>query len=233
MYGDSINQDDFYVVLPSNACPDIHPSNKASDYTVSWQHPIILDDVKKWKVAMTEISFNHVESSINTYFGIRYVATQKDSTQFKVDFSGLDTTLERWIIPPDDLKHPDPQSYFTTWPTMRMEVRNGKLSFRCYYPFVLRFPNIKVANAFGMEMIEITSEIVEGGKIGNKQMYGIYSKQNVITPEYEKHLSNNRDEVPKFNTEKWSDKSELYFLVEYVTPYFDTTIEYNFKQDLY
>jgi hypothetical protein len=110
MYGDSIDQDEFYIVLPSNACSNIYPSNKASKYTVSWQNPIILDEVKKWKVAMTEISFNHVESSLNTHFGIQYVASTKNSLHFLLDFGREDTTLNRFIELPEDVMQPDAES---------------------------------------------------------------------------------------------------------------------------
>ena len=34
---------DFFMVLPSNASPDTHPKNTATDFTVSLQNPIKLD----------------------------------------------------------------------------------------------------------------------------------------------------------------------------------------------
>ena len=61
--------DDFYVVLPSNACADTQPDNHASKYIVDWNNPIILDNPSKWKVALTEMTFNHVAKTIDYQHG--------------------------------------------------------------------------------------------------------------------------------------------------------------------
>ena len=43
---------DFFMVLPSNASPDTHSKNTATDFTVSLQNPIKLDPKRSWKVAL-------------------------------------------------------------------------------------------------------------------------------------------------------------------------------------
>jgi hypothetical protein len=58
---------EFYIVLPSNSNPLRQPDNTANNYIVSWDNPVTLKDVSKWKVALTEISFNH--STWTTKFG--------------------------------------------------------------------------------------------------------------------------------------------------------------------
>ena len=62
--------DDFYVVLPSNACPNTHPDNEANKFYVTWTNPLILEG--KWQVALTEATFNYTQSSVNTDYGIDY-----------------------------------------------------------------------------------------------------------------------------------------------------------------
>ena len=55
---------DFYIVLPSNSNPNTHPQNTANKYTVSWEVPVVLKDLTKWKVALTDMSYNHSTWSI-------------------------------------------------------------------------------------------------------------------------------------------------------------------------
>jgi len=50
---------DFFMVLPSNASPDTHPKNTATDFTVSLQNPIKLDPKRSWKVALMDMSHSH------------------------------------------------------------------------------------------------------------------------------------------------------------------------------
>ena len=64
------DDDDFYMILPSNGCKDIHPDNEANKFITSWEQPISLDS--RWKVALTEANFSYTMTSINTSFGIRY-----------------------------------------------------------------------------------------------------------------------------------------------------------------
>lgn len=68
----SANENEFYMVLPSNACPQIHPQNNASNYTVTWESPVDLTS-GKWKVALTEAGFNRPPTGkLNEKFGIEY-----------------------------------------------------------------------------------------------------------------------------------------------------------------
>ena len=65
---------DFFVILPSNACGDTHPKNEANKYIVSWETPVEVDTLK-WKVALTEASFNYVVGTVNSSFGVEYSRT--------------------------------------------------------------------------------------------------------------------------------------------------------------
>ena len=67
----SMGTDDFYVVLPSNACAKVHPENTANNYRVSWEAPLEFHE-DDWRVALIEANFSHVVSFANSNFGIRY-----------------------------------------------------------------------------------------------------------------------------------------------------------------
>ena len=72
---------DFFVILPSNACGDTHPTNEANKYIVSWETPIEVDTLK-WKVALTEASFNYVVGTVNSSFGVEYSKTARIDYNF-------------------------------------------------------------------------------------------------------------------------------------------------------
>ena len=63
---------EFFVVLPSNSCPLVHPDNSASNFTVSWENPLLLDSSSPWKVALTEMSYNFSPRAPNYDFQLRY-----------------------------------------------------------------------------------------------------------------------------------------------------------------
>jgi hypothetical protein len=46
----------FYMILPSNACPETQPDNNAGNFIVDWESPIALDG--QWEVALIEYNFN-------------------------------------------------------------------------------------------------------------------------------------------------------------------------------
>ena len=66
------NENDFYMVLPSNASPDTFPDNYASDYTVKFDTPIDFNPSDRWKVALTECNYTYSPHTISTNFGIYY-----------------------------------------------------------------------------------------------------------------------------------------------------------------
>ena len=68
----AVSDDDFYMVLPSNSCPNVHPDNNASKYYVTFPQTILLNLNDNWKVGMTEIDFNNVFLTLNINHGIEY-----------------------------------------------------------------------------------------------------------------------------------------------------------------
>ena len=68
----SVSKDDFYMVLPSNASPNTHPKNNASDFIVSWENEIHLDPEDHWTVAMTEMNYVYKPSTTSPRYSINY-----------------------------------------------------------------------------------------------------------------------------------------------------------------
>ena len=66
-----MNDNNFYVVLPSNSNSSNFPDNNASKYTVAFNRPIEFIEPQKWCVALTEISFYVPHISATTKYGIQ------------------------------------------------------------------------------------------------------------------------------------------------------------------
>ena len=82
---------DFYLILPSNACANIHPNNTASKFFVSFNEAISINPNDGWKVALTEIHFNDVMLTMDTAHGFEYmemVAEVAIKTDIKILWNG-------------------------------------------------------------------------------------------------------------------------------------------------
>ena len=71
-----VNPEEFYMVLPSNACAETHPDNTASKYVVSWKNPLILKDSQKWSVALIEANMEYPKYALVKGHGIFYKGTR-------------------------------------------------------------------------------------------------------------------------------------------------------------
>ena len=65
-----MKKNNFYMILPSNSCPLIHPNNKASHFVVEWENPINLQG--RWEVALNEFTFIYTSFTILSNAEIRY-----------------------------------------------------------------------------------------------------------------------------------------------------------------
>ena len=81
------DEEDFYMVLPSNGCPDTHPENEANNYVISWEQPIQMNATKR-KVALTEANFSYTMSSMSTMFGIRVERKWLTNLGFRIKLTG-------------------------------------------------------------------------------------------------------------------------------------------------
>ena len=66
------NNDDFYMVLPSNSCGTTHPENTAAKYHVSWKNPIVLKESQKWAVALIEANMEYPKFALMKDHSILY-----------------------------------------------------------------------------------------------------------------------------------------------------------------
>ena len=87
MINNGHDDDEFYVILPSNASPKRHPSNNASDYVVTWENAINLDPNAKWKVAMTEMNYIYSTTTLDSSYQIRYKKLENYKEQVAVEIS--------------------------------------------------------------------------------------------------------------------------------------------------
>ena len=66
------DENGFYVILPSNSNPDVHPDNTASNFRVNYQNPIQLAQPNEWKVALTDMTYNQSSVTTNISQGFEY-----------------------------------------------------------------------------------------------------------------------------------------------------------------
>lgn len=140
--------DDFYVVLPSNSNPNTHPNNNASNYVVSWENPILLNNVKEWKVALTEMSFNFSPRSVTPTSGVEYDVVRREKTNVNLTIEGVPNQKNI------DYHH-DPfvepvYSPYDNWKTPHIFIdENNHLNVESQFEFNLSFANIGDAKLCG------------------------------------------------------------------------------------
>ena len=77
---------DFYMILPSNSNPNTQPNNAANKFIVEWEEPIIFNNSKNWKVALTEFSYYYQPISSTVDMGIKYLEERILKNYFEMDF---------------------------------------------------------------------------------------------------------------------------------------------------
>jgi len=163
--GRGSGETEHYIVLPSNACATTHPNNTASNYIVSWETPIELDDPSLWKVALTEITFNHTISTINPNYGLRYGLYEYDTLDFYIDLKKNSYVYEREKTFSNEARYPR-QSNGSVWPPFHIDYMedSGKLRFSSVSPFEVTELSTKTKEALGIKNnIIVTYEMLEDG----------------------------------------------------------------------
>jgi hypothetical protein len=85
--------DDFYIVLPSNSNALDHPDNRANKFIVSWERPMEFEELNKWRVALTEMSFFVPPVSEIPRYGVQYVMqTPGAHTSLRLNFAAAKLT---------------------------------------------------------------------------------------------------------------------------------------------
>lgn len=179
------NDDDFYVVLPSNACESEHPDNIASKYTVSWENPMNFEE-GDWQVAMTELTYNYTPLSVNASFGIDYFCKTRPELHLeilalkKIEQSRFEHMLK---LAPQDFGTPEVfwspvlgeqdddflhnfEKEFHMVPRFSFnKVDEGKYSVELYHPtreMAISFQSQEEALKFGFSELVKKSEVVNG-----------------------------------------------------------------------
>ena len=150
--------DDFYVILPSNSCGDIHPDNAANKYFVSWQTPIDLNG--QWKVALTEANFNYIKSTISTEFAIEYEVASLHTLEVesKLTFQTNVNTGEKFnarfpvnaVTTKLDIQMPGNEPYKWKKPVVHLQT-NNYLSISCDDYFEIKFQSLEEAQLCGFD----------------------------------------------------------------------------------
>jgi hypothetical protein len=144
---------DFYIILPSNSCPKVHPENHASKYTVSWDNAIEIDEINKWKVAVTEFNFNHISKSVNSNLAVEYYTREKSQYCFALD-------LEVQKLPNVQYHAPFPQGDnppWDMWTELEVYKKNNKLHLISRFKTQIDFDDETQAQLFGFSSKSIKS----------------------------------------------------------------------------
>lgn len=141
-----MSKNDFYMVLPSNSCPLIHPNNTSSYFKIELQTGITLQG--DWEVALTEFSiFNQ---SLISMFNKRLEYRPKD----------IETRTYQVLA--------HSQDNIELLPTNEMRPINIKMSFAdnittisCEItPYTVEFENIESAKRYGFRQVVNVSDKV-------------------------------------------------------------------------
>jgi len=142
-------RDDFYMVLPSNASPNFHPENNASDFRVTWENPININPSEQWKVALTEMSYTYTPITVSPNYHIIYkkqeIEKRKYSFHLAYNIATQKVTINR--------EHRETNQAVTLQLT-----QDKKLIIRCDLPFDFNFTE---KAKLGFNVASLTSNDVE------------------------------------------------------------------------
>lgn len=147
---------EYHIVLPSNACEKIHPDNTPSKYTVSWETPYQLYDLSRWRVAMTEITFNHIITSINPNYGIEYGKLMTDRLSFRMDIEKHAILQGEYIVSFKTKKFngenwPDFHIELVKVESQDIQIVQYKIRFSCMQYFEIVYISHEIRKLLGME----------------------------------------------------------------------------------
>ena len=156
-----MNKNDFYMVLPSNSCPNIHPNNTTSNFKIEWPNSIILDD-GEWEVALTEFSiFNQsIISIVNK--SLKYQKTDMETRNYHIWVNENDSVVLHQL---DSLSPIDTQ----------VRIIDNLLTIKCpNTPFIVEFADIESAKRYGFRKVVnrstnihmMSPDIITGRNVG-------------------------------------------------------------------
>lgn len=163
----AMDDNEFYMILPSTSSLDVYPYNNASHYTVALQNPITLHG--KWEIGVLEVNLPYPKYNLSPEDGIRYMAVDEaaehgPSYRQELDFQKLGTNYYRprlvgtnWSFY-DDERHVTYEkllSYHT-----QESVNTYKLTLWSYSEFKIYFDVIDDSKKMGFVALEIPSWMI-------------------------------------------------------------------------
>ena len=129
------DDDDFYLVLPSNASPDTQPNNNAADYVIDYANPIKLNPSNNWKVALTELSYIYSPATISSDYCIKYEQYEEHKYTWDVK---LNIQCKRYVklneMCLETVDYAEPPAHLSGFTII---IQNSNIIFRHATPFVL------------------------------------------------------------------------------------------------
>lgn len=127
---------DHFVVLPSNACENVHPNNTAGQFHVSWENPLELNG-KGWHVALTEMNYDYSPMSVNPSYGVEYSKLSSHTiTLGNYAFIWKDRQSQPYLRGPDLLEHPPKRPPFDNWELPYFYIdEDGRICIYCTFRF--------------------------------------------------------------------------------------------------
>ena len=162
--------DDFYLVLPSNASPDTHPTNNASQFTVRLAEPIHLDDASSWKVAMIEMGYSYHPPTLSRDFSIKYKYYRTETARVK-------TWIEIVGRKPTEVTLKLPKYLFPYREITKTYLEGKRIVFESPQPFQIEIINRIVYTGHAHDAVYDESKKLFVFKV-NKTLWQLYQHSN-------------------------------------------------------
>ena len=155
-----------YVVLPSNGCTTIHPSNSANKYVITWENPLEFSNQREWRVALTEVKFYYPNFSVTTNFGFEYGSIKYLGFKFQANLVVKSRTNISLQLTNPKIFPPSMYPTFDTWelPEISFDGQRFRITVNNFFRMKLMKP--ESANYLG-----ITEEELSASAVASSQTY--------------------------------------------------------------
>ena len=167
-------KNNFYMVLPSNSCPLIHPNNTSTYFKIDWQTPIELEG--KWEAALSELSIFHLQQVSLHNMSISYWVKQDSDYEFKLTKNNDIVSITLVSVESDQIRH-GPHNHGVS-----VEVINGTLTFKWVHGkdevIKINFGSLKTAKFYGFDSQEVQTST--GNLSASRKMSTTNSKDMIL-----------------------------------------------------
>ena len=175
----------FYMVLPSNSCPDTQPNNNASKYIVDYTNSIDLRG--DWQVALTDVMIYYSPATIRKESYIKYLKAKIEDI---VETVTITRSNVGFVVVYDDTGHwistilSDGREIFVNsqhYVMFHFDKVDNKLYMKSMYPCEIVFPTFTTADYWGFSL-KSKSAVKLDNYYGLNSDYPITSKEITKTP---------------------------------------------------